>query len=266
MTVFTGNKGSVVYSIDGGTTWKNFGTGVSINNVSLRREIIQVTGVGCRKPQALVGGRYSASWSIDFNPTDGKIKEIIDDLGLLGVNPTKFSLKMEVDGISYISNDTYASRLTLTSRIGEVVRGTIEGVAMDFLVGTGNGDINCDHGSPITFVDSSVSVDGEDAGYVRSVSININSAIEPVYTLGTEYFQDVYGRVITLSGRMSIVLNSIGMYTKFKSGSDVTFSIRMGSNTLTFTPSKIEEVGTSIRPGEVVEMSLAFVGKDLTVV
>lgn len=281
MAVVTGSKGYAKYGIysSGAWRWYDFGDGVVVNNIGMRREIIRIASVGCRKPVALANGRFSANWSIGFVLTDSAnttLNALTTNLGILNTAPKAIGLEIVADGISYKAYDTstnegwaYASRLSLSSRVGEVVRATVEGIAKGFSVGTGSATGKCTAvGTPITFAEGSVTISGvSDVGYVRAFDVTLNSNIEPIYALGDDKLVDVYGRIFGFTGRMTVVLKGIDIYAEFLSGDDTSITLQFSSNEkITLNPSRIEEITASIRPGEVVEATVAFVGADVTIV
>ena len=192
--VFVTTKGYAKYSTeyDSGWSWQHFGDGVTIDSISIRREVIRVAGIGCRKLESIAPGRYSVNWGLSFVLTDGgaTLGDIKTNLGLLDNVPKAFALEMAANGIIYRFYDNgtglaYVSRMSVSSRVGEVVRVALEGVAkdVDVVQGTPSGDECGQIGSPETFVEGSVNVGGQSLGHVRSFGFTLNSPVEPIYVL-----------------------------------------------------------------------------------
>ena len=80
----------------------------------------------------------------------------------------------------------------------------------------------------------------------------------------------MFGRIITYSGRMTVVLDSTTAYTEFSktNPSSITINLDFGGtgNTVVLNPALFEEISVSMRPGDVVEATIAFAGSDISMV
>ena len=274
--VATGNLGYVKYVTgfddNGNPILKDFGLGAVVNSVNLRYEAIRTVGVGCREPLTLSPGRLSANWNVSFVLSDlTTLAILVQDFGILADKPNAIGVEFKGSGIQYLGYDltnkklfSYVNRLSISSRVGEVVRVGVDGISKTLAVGTGSGDTNCDvDATPVTFVESSVKVGGSSdiGGYVRGFSVTINGNVEPIYALGSEMFVDVIGRVMAFSGRMTVVLDGIDLYNDLLNSGNTTVEFVLSNNeSILFNVARIEEISSRLMPGEVVEADVAIVG------
>jgi len=266
--VFVGSKGFVQYSIDDGTTWKNFGVGTRVASIAVRNNIERVPVLGQRTASGLVPLRYEGSWSIDTYPTD--ISALASDLGWDDnvTSPVKFQLRAGImDGMIRTLSNAIVSRVGITARQGEMVRMTINGLFAQETVGTDTSGVSfSESGTPATFADGAVYDGGSEVALVQSFDITVNVNPNPIYAIGSRYFQDAYLRMLEAEGRITVVMQDTSWITDIENVSEHTsLKLDLGSaGYVQLDIAKINELTHAIEPNELVIADLVFIAKSVT--
>lgn len=266
--VFVGSQGFAQYSVDGGTTWKTFGIGTRVGSVGVRQNIERVYVMGKRSAEAFVPLRYEGSWSIETHPVS--ISTLATDLGWdeSVTTPVQFDLQIGIlNGMIRSLQNAVVSRVSFSVREGEIVRMAIDGLFQQESVGTDTSGVSfSETGTPATFADSSVTLGGSSVGKVTSADISINVNPNPIYTIGSRYFQGVYLRAFEAEARMTVVMEDTSILNDFENLQDyASFVLNFGSaGSVTLNDVKISELSHSIEPNEIVVMDIALIAKTVT--
>lgn len=266
--VFVGSKGFVEYSVDGGTNWKAFGIGTRLASIAVRNNIERIPVLGQRTAAELVPLRYEGSWAIETNPIS--ITTLASDLGWEDdvTSPVKFQLRAGIlDGMIRTLSNAIVSRVGIAARQGELVRMTIDGLFAQQTVGTDTTGVSfSESGTPATFADGTVYDGGSTVGLVQSFDITINVNPNPIYAIGSRYFQDAYLRMLEAEGRMTVVLQDTTWLEDIEDVSEhASLKLDLGSaGYVQLDLAKMNEISHAIEPNELVIADMTFIAKSVT--
>lgn len=287
--VFVGSQGFVQYSVDTAnwSTWKTFGIGTRVRNISVRNNIERIPVLGKRSAEALIPLRYEGAWGIETFPTS--ISTLATDLGWdeSVTSPVKFGILAGIQGNEYrFLKNSIVNRVGITARQGEMVRMTIDGLFEKELVDSTKvgieGQIQTEYnlatppditilsesGTPATFAEGSVLDGATEVGLVQSFDISINVNPNPIYALGSRYFQDAYLRMLEVEGRMTVVLQDISWLNDIENVEEhSSIKLDLGAvGSVTIELAKANELSHAIEPNELVIADIVFIGKTVTFV
>lgn len=266
--VFVGSKGFVLYSVDGGTTWKTFGVGTRVTSIGVRNNVERVPVLNSRAAGVLVPLRYEGTWSIETHPIN--IGTLANDLGWDEEvkEPVEFTINVGVlDGLLRALNNAVVSRVSISARQGEIVRMTMDGIFKQESVSTDTSSISfSEGGTPATFADGSVMVDGTTVGLVQSFDVTINVNPNPIYALGSRYFQGVYLRMLEAEGRMTVVMQDLTWINDVENVAEHTaIKLNLGNaGFIQLDVAKVNELTHAIEPNEIVIADITFIAKGVT--
>lgn len=268
--VFVGSRGFVQYSVDGGTTWKNFGVGTKVTSVSVRNNLERIPVLGTREAAAIVPLKYEGSWSIETYPVDiiNMSSELGWDEGV--IDPVKFDIRVGVsNGMIRTLNDSIVSRVGISARQGEIIRMTLDGIFRNETVGTDTSGVSfSEGGAPATFANGNVVVDGTTVAAVQSIDMTINVNPNPIFALGSRYFVDAYLRLLEAEGRMTVVMQDTSWINDTENVSEYnTVILELGdAGAISMELAKINELSHSIEPNEIVIADISFYARRVSFV
>jgi len=266
--VFVGSKGFVQYSTDAGVTWKEFGVGTRVTSIPVRNNLERIPVLNSRTPADIVPLRYEGTWAIETYPTN--ISTLATDLGWDDsvTTPTMFDIRAGIlNGMIRTLSNAVVRRVSVSARQGEIVRMTIDGLFKQETVATDTTGVTfSESGTPATFADSDVLVDGVSAGKVQSFDVTINVNPNPIYALNSRYFADVYLRAFEAEGRMTVVLEDTSWLTDVENvATKNTVKLDLGTaGYIQLDTAKINELSHAIEPNEIVIADITFIAKAIT--
>jgi len=274
MAYMVGHGYRVFYTGDGGTNWNSFGVGTRVSSLGASNNVERIFILGQREAGGLVPLKFEGSWSIETFPRN---LQVLEDFGFgvqkeAGIN----DIVIVDDANSVVRKlvSAVAQRATLSARQGEIVRLSLDGLYKknDYTTATITTD-DSDEGTPLTFADGQVTIDGITAGIVQSFEVSINMNANPVYGLGSRFFKTVVLQAFEAEGRATI-LTTQDEYKSFFGAKilndDTTdlglfdITLQLGSNTLTLTANLVNEITHSIEPNELVLLDIVFYAKKVT--
>lgn len=261
--VFVGSRGFVQYSPDNGTTWKNFGIGTKVTSIAVRNNLERIPVLGTREACSIVPLKYEGSWSLETYPVD--ISTLATDLGWdeTEADPKFVDVRVGItNGMIRTLEDSVVSRVGLSARQGEIIRLTLDGLFKQETVGTDTSGVTFSEcsGTPATFADGKVYVDGTEVAMVQSIDFTINTNPNPIYAIGSRYFADVYLRLFEAEGRMTVVMSDTDWITDAESIAEYSsIKLDMGAaGSISMELAKINELSHSIEPNELVIADISF--------
>lgn len=276
--VITGSTSFVVYDKSG--TWKTFGLGTRVTSVSVRNNFERIPVLGQRNAAALVPLRYEGSWSIEtYTTTTTTISGLAADWGWEDevTTPVQNNIYIGLGGVGtaaiaerYLVN-AMTNRVSITAREGEIVRLSIDGIFQKEGTFTAPTTVTKESGTPLTFANGIVVIDGNEVALVQSIDMTINVNPNPIYALRSRYFQDVYLRMLEADGRMTVVATNkdwIDIVNDLTSYGEVVLRFvddPSSSSTvydeIALVGVQVNELTHSVEPNELVVYDVSFIAK-----
>lgn len=267
--VFVGSEGFVAYSVDNGTTWKYFGVGSRVSSIAVRPNLERLYVLGKRTTEAFVPLRYEGSWGIETHPVS--ITTLASDLGWSSslTEAKEFDVVLGVrGGMARTLDGAIVNRVSLSLRQGEIVRMTIDGLFRQDTVATDTTayDSLSESGTPATFADGSVIVGGTVVGLVQSADVSINVNPNPIYAIGSRYFQSAYLRAFEAEARLAVVAQDTSFIDDLHNLQEyASVVLNFGSaGSVTLSNVQIGELSHGLEANELVIYDITLLAKDVT--
>lgn len=293
MIVATGGKARLAFGIEstfggGGTANNVFGVGQRLTGIGGRNEIDRIYSIGSNVPTTLVSRRFEGTWSVEaiLGDTTWSNAVFTGTGGTLGGNPSSLVIEVGFDAEEKVLRKLKGAvirRLSLGTRVGEVVRVRFDGVYAKEEVSTPTSITPVfDNTVPYTFAGGSLTFAGQTVSLVQAVDFDITTGFDLVYALGDRRAVAMIPRAVQVGGRFSATARS-SSFVKYMLGlgdgtatepkqlgnvTDVnmvlTFTNGTTTKTLTFSGVTIDELGSAIEAGEMILFDVTFIAKQVT--